>query len=969
MDNLQITHFNISIKSYNQKINIQTLINNFELDCSIDPSNTFIIYNNSLGPRPLGYIQLQYKKDLINKDFTIQFDTTLISIPPIGPIPPNTWCNSCNYQHPQYHDKECPNPYESSLLLLENGTRTNIPYTDNPKDKKIWPNCAILKYNFNTKSVSVRIYEDSTIAIIACPWEYPNFYEELIDRLSDSKSVVDKDGFYKYEILEILINSVFSIFYINSTIKLEYLYNHLTSIAIPMIKEYKNGNKEQHNYLNVENTFYRFLIEYQTNKVILKLIPCVNNKNDILYCKPYKITAIIFTSGAIELTFSHCSEKNLCDIGQYQIPHELKEQHSEIQNELYAAKEFITKLIENQKYLTPKEPPEDLAQTVTGTNPYKKPKNIYIDEEVEIWDPTLMNFTQKATIEDVTDDGYIINDNTYQLRDLRPTSGHPMKLSAEEPTENDFFSSCKSGKQYHIPFGGTQSRDNLFHPKCEKFTANSKELYLSQILEGFPLTTQDKETFLIEPTSNYDTYSGVFRKGTIILGAQILTKLPNNQELLNRTTPEAIRYFNSNRDSEGFIQGKIVDYEKTKGKVLDNYIIYHIRLDNDDILYVTGSDFHPMYRQDRRWSGISGTPEEVKEKLIRCTEKLGLSQSPFTSERLQKELANNIWSQVCNLVGNPPFKKTIVLSPTLLTKFTKTPYVAFTIPQNAIRSLLYITENATYCIINQDKIIEFSYNSNRTLIIDGWVIPTNWSYIPLDYIWPSKSKDYISELIKTNTLYKNVEEFKQATAILKGRLFLMNEHITNLLRQTPKTKRFLTILSPFNFASPTLDPQNPWLSASRNDLIIDLSKKLKDDDIIIFIPQSGKGSWLAWQQNLKTSLILSVTKDRGRSPYGTVTIPVLGEHKVKVPSAIAKNQWLRFLFNFRSNGTIDPDEPIILDTSNPISSHGPIGNQEAIVRTLLNPIPIQMFRNPTEWIFQNIHLRSQGGTKPLISTN
>ena len=140
-----------------------------------------------------------------------------------------------------------------------------------------------------------------------------------------------------------------------------------------------------------------------------------------------------------------------------------------------------------------------------------------------------------------------------------------------------------------------------------------------------------------------------------------------------------------------------------------------------------------------------------------------------------------------------------------------------------------------------------------------------------------------------------------------------------------------------------------------------MSRIARPNDNILFVPQVGKGSWLMWLPNMRRSLILSPTS-------GKVTIPILGEVSVRVPPQYAKKHWLRFWLNHRSDGTLSPDEPLLLDLSDPVAKEQPPG-QDDLIRTLLTPIPFAMFRNPAEWRVTHasgtIVLTSQGGNRPL----
>jgi hypothetical protein len=582
-----------------------------------------------------------------------------------------------------------------------------------------------------------------------------------------------------------------------------------------------------------------------------------------------------------------------------------------------------------------------------------------------------MDFTSHGTINEVVAEnqqivGYKLQeaaDRVFKHQDLRLTKQTAMQLSSSKPVKNEFFEECEDGKNYVIPFGGVQGRDNLYHPKCTKLTDPVRELYLNHILQGFPQTIQEEEYYQVSQNSDYDTYSGVFRKGTIVLNSPIRTKLPNKQELIRMIDEEAYRYAISVRDEEGYINGRIVNYTKTINKGLDNYIIYDIQIDNSDfIIHVSSNDFHPEYKQDRRWGGISGSNEEVKEKLIRCTEKLGLSQSPFTTERLQSELANSIKEQVASILRRQdPFYKTIVLCGKTIRKLTERPYVA--IPTRGIRSILYVTESATYCIMQTDKVIQFDYIGPNS-IYDGYIskgaeTSTNWVYQPIDCLWPQISKDYLPEP-KEPSEYQTEKEYFAAINRARGRLPNMNLTIRPKGRITGGRGLHIHI----GRTAPDCNVSYDQLGS----MIGELPRIFGSGDCIVFVPQTGTGSWLWWGPRLIKPIILEISKEK------TVSIPMPEGPKMvvspKIPVDIVRRAmrgqgYLKFWLNIRPDGSLSQEEPVLLDQTEPISNTLPPPNQDILIQTMLSPIPESVFQNPTEWRIGNIRLRSVGGTQPL----
>ena len=209
--------------------------------------------------------------------------------------------------------------------------------------------------------------------------------------------------------------------------------------------------------------------------------------------------------------------------------------------------EIIVDSITNKKSSTK-------LDTVSGLLPYKKPKSYKIDSFVDIFDEELMSFDESYgkilskegndmyrvrifdTDQNPTDE--IIESSS---KDLRPSSlgGKEVtvmqlaraKISGTDienkPSPYSFKGECEGGKQYIVPFGGQQARDNLFYPKCEKITGSNKRIYIDHIINGFPSDQNDEENYMIERDGDYDSYSGIFKKELLglapLLGLNFLT--------------------------------------------------------------------------------------------------------------------------------------------------------------------------------------------------------------------------------------------------------------------------------------------------------------------------------------------------------------------------------------------------------------------------------------------------------------
>lgn len=963
---LTINHFNLSIRSYEQTFEIQKLIDNFPLDVELQ-GNKLVPSARGQGNRFLGYVQLQYRKTSKESDKTIYFGDTLVSIPPIGPIPEGAVCSVCDSQG--WHKRNCASPNESSLRRVSDGE----PWNPRAKEKTIFPNCLILKYNFKQGSVSIRVYQDGTVVLVGCPWDHKDFYKELLAKLS-----VGTEDSQEYQLGDTEIRSTFSMMYLDNGVNLEAFYQGTKALTRTLVKKYDDGTSENHEYLrNSAGVWYRTTIEYQnaTNatKVILVLVPTIpveDPKGLPKACKPYKITILIFASGACQLTMSHC-DGPMCDIAQWPTPYDLTDQFTVAETELRAATNFLLGLLAS---LGPRvaivTPPQDLPTTVSGGTAYRKPKGYSEGDQVEVWDPDTEGYVGGWVVASAEGDLLELRNGSESLsispNYVRPVGGSAMKLSAIPP-EGGFFSDCTAGRHYRIPFGGEKARDGLYHPKCEKVTAQGRVLYLSQVLDGWP-TEQDQDTFEISLGDTYDTYSGVFRKGTILLGSPIRTRVPKSPEMRDRTGRDALAYAEELADEDGYVSGTVANYEKTYGRGLDNFAIWHIRLPDGQILYVTGQDLDPSLREDRRWPGIRPDlpepqrSEAQRDALVRCTEKLGLSQSPVASERLAEEASQRILGSLRAILGSLGHPTSVLCLGTFR-KLARVPYVAYEIPKGAHRYLLYVCPEGVFLAGNQQPaVIPLGYEGLAdTIVLDGWAtFGKNIEYFPVDCRWYNQSlrnRPYVGPPAPIGTSREPYELRVRKALGRYATLAYAAEAIRASLRVPfgMGPPRPLVLRNPQPL--PYMDPEDPM--GAEGNLIAAVAGACGPSGpkgILVFVPQSGGGSWLAWLPILLRALTLPM------ATKNTVIVPVLGEVSVKVPANLWKLRTpLRWWLNFRTDGTLAEDAPLLLDQSDPVAK-GPIPDgQDAIVRTMLEPIPARVFGNPDVW-----EVRGRSGRVRLV---
>ena len=230
----------------------------------------------------------------------------------------------------------------------------------------------------------------------------------------------------------------------------------------------------------------------------MRLVPCVvDSKTKIpKYCKPYKITVMIFMSGKIQSIFSYCKDRkdrkdrqdhqdDLCDESNITIDN-ISEQYNIIESELTKAMKFIyqsieevfskvTKPLVDTNYSTTRE----MINTVSGTHPYKKKQKLKIGDEVDIFNTETMEWDNTGKIESINDDTYTVTfgdeEKDLKFTDLRATKQSAMQIARtkmsgtdieNKPSPYSFNSKCSGGNTFYVPFGGRQARDNLYYPYC-----------------------------------------------------------------------------------------------------------------------------------------------------------------------------------------------------------------------------------------------------------------------------------------------------------------------------------------------------------------------------------------------------------------------------------------------------------------------------------------------------------------------
>jgi hypothetical protein len=940
----------------------------------------------------------------------------------------------------------------SSQELTEDWPFLNIAYKriikNNKKSKSFFSNCSIIGYNFpDSGSVSIRVYKSGLVHLISCPWEHKTFYTKFIKKLNDTDGIGSDS--YIIDTNESLVKNVFSSFALfedasepELELDLEKLYNYLWPLDEdnnPILngispkrvftKKYTYSGKEiDHNYLinqfsetNDTAPFYRFDIEYRsdlsTPKIIMRVVPCTSENDIPKFCKPYKITIMIFTSGKVQLIFSRCKEEyveieedKLCDENPYIIPDNINDQYSNIQQELEYVMDFIyntvdklsnSVIIKSDKKLSSK---RETTNTVPGIFPYKKRTKLKIGEKVEVFDDTSMTWEGSGIVSNIKNDNILVktedDETELTINDLRPVKQSSMQIARSKigntdienkPNPFGFRGKCNGGDKYFIPFGGRQARDNLYYPYCSVKNKDKYELYIDQILDGFPLNDEDEEEFNIERNAKFDLYSGMLRRNIVDVG-------------------KVVKFTNDGEELDGIIISKY----RTHDRGLDNVVIYVVQTDTEDEYEIEGKDLLPEYREDRRWKGVSGNDTIKKAKLLACAEKLGLSRSSYTTELQNTKLQNKIAKELDEFLGDMD-RNTSVLTSSIFSRFEDRSYMAMGFPSGSHRVLFYSNGISHYFIDDSNVIMTLTLlpgaprqrrtlplnddEYKNTIVLDGYIKTQNdiTTYYPIDcliYGGSPLNKDYIStnedededeSVIDDyiNTLDLDPSDYTDLIDNLKyGRII----YVILLSKLLDKSQESIRFSNPINYITPFLGTFNKLGRFSMNihklndrSIIEDTStilRKSNESLDLIFIPQSGSSNYLQWKRSLKTPIVLELIKKTKKGctvGVGKKYINQIGETLINISTDMKKHDFLKFDLNFMFNGKLNPEDPITLSVIDPIVTKKDMltyKRTQLIVDAMVNPIPEKVFLSPTKWKLNSTTLvvsEDDPGINPLIA--
>lgn len=954
-------------------------------------------------------------------------------------------------------------------LLYENEydkdgwTYTYIPFNlINKKKNEInyFNDCVVTKYNLPNEdySVSVRFYtttkrkdllQPSKIVIISCPWRHKLFYKNVISTLNQTQTVKDIDSDNKENfIVDIDASSVntasssFSLTDDEHDIDLKILNEFLrpnSDMDITPVKKFIKYYPSQEKYIeqnylllkkNDTKIYYRYDIDYRydktTQNIKLVIVPCITNKKTNIpsHTKPYKITYSIYKTGNIQASFSHCKidKSELCD-ELFEESNGFNDLFSIIESEFRNAMKFFFQLIKplsNDLFFSKdKIHKSEHANTVMGIYPpYKKTIKLKLPkhENLEVFNKQTKKWDIKATLiksiiksKGNTSLQYLVHidsgkdkgkEKIIDINDLRSPSQsstqvgrkkEALKETGNQPVPYSFKGKCSQGEQYFIPFGGKQGYDGYFYPACMKKTPDRYNKYIEHIIEGFPSNPTESNQFKIEMDPTYpDIFSGIFKKGITNIGNTI--EFEKNGKV---------------------IKGVITKKSKSRGRGFLNTVLYTIITSNNNEYEITGEDFLPKYREDRRWEGVSGNPKVQHEKLLKCakTNRFNLAQTNYAIQTQKDNKRKEIMTIINHLkkkYGITIFNEnTNVLTPkSLKHNMTQTIYMGISFPKTCQRVTLFFHEKKI-CIINSLGVYECLNNiltqfTKNTCVIDGYIhkiTSKNKQYNKLEF-YPidvkvydgrvlSKSKYYVDPFLVRegkNTymkihddgdeIYDSLNEYINISPNIKiilknlerGRVMytlLVSSILQNQLKGLSSPK--LRIKDPVNYIFPKFMRRNPigrieFTDIYTKSLISSAYNSYAENQQInfLFIPQNSTKPFLRWISSIQVPVILETIKRVGATyemGVNNKTIHPIGKTLITIPIKYMKSErknqkkYFKFDLNFKKNGTLNYDQPLILKLNPEAKEKDMLSHKETqnIINAMIYPIPQRIFDNKKEW--------------------
>jgi len=461
--------------------------------------------------------------------------------PPEGPIDKYFICIKCRQVGPEYHSRDCPEPFTDSLFLTEEGAQKYSLNAGDPYNlavvkrgqKKVeskstkrnkFMNAVTLKY-FDEKNTIIRISKNGFIHVLSAGFDNKKLPQQIIDKINETNAVnlanyrevypnntnfkIDPDITFKY-----LLSAQFNIYpkkyqesaYINLNV-LDYLLRK----SMRKINRNNIVFTESNDYYVDDYSYNSGNFKSRSNKLTNPIIKF----NLVLQDDPnFKTNIQIYKRGAVQLKLSYVDYKN-------------DNTHKLDYSTLTDVYKFLTKLISRLIKES-----EDPVIVYEGVLTKKKISNTIDGKE--------------------------------------PQACHDRGNYKRRPIPYSFSGKCPDKDTYLRP-SGMLRKDGLYEPCCYKLSKSSNkqdsiDRYSNILKNGYP----DKESIKWgEKVPDPDKLSAVYKPGTKIRESRRF------QGLLSLEKSELIDFIKDAgyiREKDIFdISQDLSNYDTFAGSVLKDY--------------------------------------------------------------------------------------------------------------------------------------------------------------------------------------------------------------------------------------------------------------------------------------------------------------------------------------------------------------------------------------------------------------
>lgn len=463
-----LTSSTVINKGQKKPLNLTKLVENFALDVEID--------NHGVP----GYLHSPPRPAFISKSYYQSIPEYAYNYPPKGPIPVYFECLYCEQVGPESHLTDCKRPFESSLVLTQEGEpvfkkNAGTSYklvvvkrgqkktiSTDVKNQKFSNNIDLIYENENRGHTTVKIGKNGTINVISAQYNDRTIIDNLIKKINKVQeyTVLSNDMYIVLAQFQLYPKN--DIYFVNlKAIDLNLWHTPLFKQKINGQYVFKIGNK----MYNVEN--YRYNPGNITSKSNRSTNPFI--QFDIV-SGIYKIGILIYRKGAVQMRLSYLNKSE-----------NTEPLHVRTLQEVYTfLKQLFTILIINSS---------ETNYPIIVTEAEKEKKGIL---------------------------------NTIDGR--QPQVCHNRKGYELQPVPYSFYGKCPIQGFYVRP-EGKKRPDGKFEPCCYKIKKSGKDSvdYINGLLrEGFTVP---------EP----DTLSAIYKPGTKIIESRGFKGLQsfNEKELID----------------------------------------------------------------------------------------------------------------------------------------------------------------------------------------------------------------------------------------------------------------------------------------------------------------------------------------------------------------------------------------------------------------------------------------------------